>query len=208
MTKNKNERKHSRSSYKRRSDHRVFNALLAVFGVIILGVIGYFVYQKFFKKDEVPVSDIRDRNTAIVAQNNSENPDSNQEDQTDSNSSKTLSEKEQEDWTKNQEKNEETGLTIAKPVIDEVYFNDEGSIEIAGTITNVTNSEGTCTYVFSNGSASFEKTKGVNPPKMMTECQQLYVNLSEFTPGEWTVTLKYKSNSAEGTSDAKTFTIQ
>jgi hypothetical protein len=179
---------------------------LAVFFVAALGVGGYFAYQKFFKKDEPQASDIRDRNTASVVKDGQENSNSQSEDETDSNASKTLSEKEQDNWTKNQEKDSETGLTIAKPVIDDIYLEDN-TVEISATITNVTNTEGVCTFVFSNGSKSFEKTTGVNPPKMMTECQELYVDKSEFTPGEWSVTLKYKSNSAEGTSDAKTFSI-
>ena len=206
MAKNKNERKKYRSNYRRSSEHRVFCVLLAVFFVAALGVGGYFAYQKFFKKDEPQASDIRDRNTASVVKDGQENSNSQSEDETDSNASKTLSEKEQDNWTKNQEKDSETGLTIAKPVIDDIYF-EYNTVEISATITNVTNTEGVCTFVFSNGSKSFEKTTGVNPPKMMTECQELYVDKSEFTPGEWSVTLKYKSNSAEGTSDAKTFSI-
>lgn len=206
MAKNKNERKKYRSIYHRSSEHRVFYALLAVFFVAALGVGGYFAYQKFSKKDEPQASDIRDRNTASVVKDGQENSNSQSEDETDSNASKTLSEKEQDNWAKNQEKDSETGLTIAKPVIDDIYSED-GTVEISATITNVTNTEGVCTFVFSNGSKSFEKTTGVNPPKMMTECQELYVDKSEFTPGEWSVTLKYKSNSAEGTSDAKTFSI-
>ncbi len=206
MAKNKNERKKYRSNYRRSSEHRVFYFLLAVFFVAALGIGGYFAYQKFFKKDEPQASDIRDRNTANVVKDGQENSNSQSEDETDSNASKTLSEKEQDNWTKNQEKDSETGLTIAKPVIDDIYLEDN-TVEISATITNVTNTEGVCTFVFSNGSKSFEKTTGVNPPKMMTECQELYVDKSEFTPGEWSVTLKYKSNSAEGTSDAKTFSI-
>lgn len=206
MTKNKNERKKYRSNYHRSSEHRVFCALLAVFFVAALGVGGYFAYQKFFKKDEPQASDIRDRNTATIVKDGQENSNPQSEDETDSNASKILSEKEQDNWAKNQEKDPETGLTIAKPVIDDIYLEDD-TVEISATITNVTNTEGVCTFVFSNGSKSFEKTTGVNPPKMMTECQELYVDKSEFTPGEWSVTLKYKSNSAEGTSDAKTFSI-
>ena len=207
MTRNKNERK-NRSSFRRGSNHKVFYTLLAVFFVAVIGAGGYFAYQKFFNKEkDLPVSDIRDRNTAAIAENNEDNSESKSEDEADSNASKTMSEKEQDDWTKNQEKNEETGLTIAKPSIDEIYLEDD-VVEVSATITNVTNTEGVCSFVFSNGNTSFEKTTGVNPPRMMTECQELYVDKSEFTPGEWSVTLKYKSNSAEGTSDAKTFSIQ
>jgi LPXTG-motif cell wall-anchored protein len=136
MTKNKNERKKYRSNYYRSSEHRVFCALLAVFFVAALGVGGYFAYQKFFKKDEPQASDIRDRNTASVVKDGQENSNSQSEDETDSNASKTLSEKEQDNWTKNQEKDSETGLTIAKPVIDDIYLEDN-TVEISATITNV-----------------------------------------------------------------------
>lgn len=103
----------------------------------------------------------------------------------------------------------EAGLKIAEVYIANAGVDTQnGQVYASGVITNVVNNTGNCTYTFSNGSETITETSEVLPSPKETICANVNLDKSRFASGSWSVTLNFKSDYAEGTSDATTFTIQ
>lgn len=104
-------------------------------------------------------------------------------------------------------KTDENGLKIATVNLTVDYT--DGVATAHGTITNLVEEGGACTYTFSgpNGKVISEKTDTITDFHG-TLCKSVEFAKAELGAGAWKVTLKYKSNSAEGESEAKTFTVQ
>lgn len=100
------------------------------------------------------------------------------------------------------------GLKIAEVYVSGGYDVQNSQVYASGVITNVVNNTGTCTYTFTNGSETITETSEVLPSPKETVCASVNLDKSRFANGSWSVTLNFKSDYAEGTSDATTFTIQ
>lgn len=200
--------KNKKSSYKKKNQSRQANpyALAALFLVVLVAVGGLFAYKQFSeqnRKDDEPVADARNINTANVA-NSVEGE--NKTDTGDSINAKeqALKAAEEKEVAKN-----DAGLKIAEVYIANVGQDTNSNVIFAsGVITNVVNNSGTCTYTFTNGSQTVTATGEVLPSAKETICSNVEVSTSQFSAGDWTVKLNFKSDYAEGESDATTFTIQ
>jgi nitrogen fixation-related uncharacterized protein len=157
------------------------------------------------KKDEEIVADTKNINTAEL-DNNVENKSAESKETDYGSSFKNQAEaasKEQE-VAKN-----EAGLKIAEVYVANAGVDTQnGQVYASGVITNVVNNTGVCTYTFTNGSDTITETSEVLPSPKETICANVNLDKNRFTSGSWSVTLNFKSDYAEGTSDATTFTIQ
>ena len=101
----------------------------------------------------------------------------------------------------------ENGLKKAAVLLNEPYEAD-GKIIISSMITNIVETEGSCNYIFTNGTNSITKTTNVLPNAKNTVCEAVVLEKGDLYAGEWKVRLEYKSKSSEGVSETQTFTIQ
>lgn len=102
---------------------------------------------------------------------------------------------------------DDSGLKIAKPEIS--FIADEnGQIAVGGQVTNINETEGTCTYVFTKGDSEVSASAGILPNPSYISCETARIDKSKFTSGVWSVKIEYKSKTAEGASEAQNFTIQ
>ena len=101
----------------------------------------------------------------------------------------------------------ENGLKKAAVLLNEPYEAD-GKIIISSMITNIVETEGSCNYIFTNGTNSITKTTNVLPNAKNTVCEAVVLEKGDLYTGEWKVRLEYKSKSSEGVSETQTFTIQ
>lgn len=156
-------------------------------------------------KEEEIVADTKNINTAELG-NNVENTSSESQENDYGSSFKNQAEaaSQEQEVPKN-----EAGLKIAEVYIANAGVDiQNGQVFASGVITNVVNNTGVCTYTFTNGSETITETSEVLPSPKETICANVNLDKSRFASGSWSVTLNFKSDYAEGTSDATTFTIQ
>lgn len=105
-------------------------------------------------------------------------------------------------------KNPDTGLNNATVEITNAGV-DGNEIYAGGQVTNVTESTGTCTYIFTNSStgSTVTETSSVLPNSSYTVCAAVNVSKSKFSAGTWEVVLKYKSTNSAGESASESFKI-
>jgi cytoskeletal protein RodZ len=199
----------NKKSYKKKHQSRDkhYGALVLVFFVAMLGTCGFFAWKQYNsrsqKDDEPAVADSKNINTAIT-ENKVEGGD--EVDTGNSADAKELALKAAEE--QEVERNE-NGLKIAEVYVMNVgHDTTNGVVFASGIITNVVNKSGSCTYTFTNGSETIVEVASAQPSPKETVCGMVNVDSSRFTPGQWSVQLNFKSDFAEGDSDATSFTIQ
>ena len=199
--------KNKKASYKKKKQTRNSHvgALALLFFVALIGTCGFLAWKQYEsrnQKDDEPVAaDSKNINTADLA-NNIDGKD--EVDSGNSSSAKELAEKEEEEREAAQNN---TSLKAAEVYIANVG-QDGNVIFASGVITNVVNKSGSCTYTFTNGSETITATSEVQPSPKETICGNVDVDASKFSAGEWTVKLNFKSDYAEGESDATSFTVE
>jgi hypothetical protein len=101
--------------------------------------------------------------------------------------------------------NQESGKKEANVLITNVGVQN-GTVSASGFASNVVESEGTCTYTFTNGSNRVIKTSNVLPNPTSTTCATVNFPASELpVAGTWSVVLSYSSPESAGSSAAKEF---
>ena len=101
----------------------------------------------------------------------------------------------------------ESGLLIAEPEISFIA-DEDGMIIAGGLVPNINETAGNCTYVFKKGDELITQDSNILPNPSYISCENVSVPKSKFSSGVWTVTLQYKSKTAEGASETQTVTIQ
>ena len=202
--KNKNTKKTS----KNREKTSVFSVLLSValVAVIVFGVLVLFDESKVGDnptKEETETSDVEtdedskdDTNTATIPDKDTSS------DETSTDNTKDAYEQDQQSSGAELDDN---GKKVATPYVS-INQNNEIVI-ISARITSFKEEGGNCTYTISKGAESKTYTKSVLPDAKAMVCEALRLNKSELSSGEWTVKVEYKSNTAEGQSEAQKFTI-
>jgi len=104
-------------------------------------------------------------------------------------------------------KKNSAGLLVAEPEITYVA-NEDGDTLVGAEVRNLNETGGSCTFTFKKGSTTTSVTTGVNAGPSYVSCEAARFEKSKLTSGTWSVTVKYKSNSAEGESEAQSYTIQ
>ncbi len=104
-------------------------------------------------------------------------------------------------------KKTESGMLVAEPEI--TYIADEdGDTLVGAEVRNVNETGGKCTYTFKRGSTSTSVTTGVNAGPSYISCEAARLPKGKLSSGTWSVTVKYKSNTAEGESEAQSYSVQ
>jgi len=104
-------------------------------------------------------------------------------------------------------KKNSAGLLVAEPEITYVA-NEDGDTLVGAEVRNLNETGGSCTFTFKKGSTTTSVTTGVNAGPSYVSCEAARFEKGKLTSGTWSVTVKYKSNSAEGESEAQSYTIQ
>lgn len=194
---------------RRQREHHGFWIPVLILCILAIGGVAFWGYKSgwFNKKgntEDVVVADTKNINTAELG--NDVKNTSYESEGTDFGSSfknQTEVASKEKEVAKN-----EAGLKIAEVYASGGYDAQNSQVYASGVITNVVNNTGTCTYTFTNGSETITETSEVLPSPKETICASVNLDKSRFTSDSWSVTLNFKSDYAEGTSDATTFTIQ
>lgn len=97
--------------------------------------------------------------------------------------------------------------TRVTPVIVDAGQYD-GMVEVRSIVEKITEN-GTCTFIFTRGNASFTKETQAIPDASSTRCANLMIAPTEFSSkGTWSVAVTYDSAKATGKSTGKEFTVQ
>lgn len=97
-----------------------------------------------------------------------------------------------------------------KPVKPQITYAGQygDQIEVGGYVSGIFEDGGTCTLTLvgnnATRSATVTSSKGANS----VDCPVMAIKRSELSPGKWTATVTYKSNTASGTSDARAFEVR
>ena len=104
-------------------------------------------------------------------------------------------------------KKTESGQLVAEPEI--TYIADENGDTLVGAeVRNINETGGKCTYVFTRGTTSVSVTTGINAGPSYISCEAAKFEKGKLASGTWSVTVKYKSNTAEGESEAQSYSVQ
>lgn len=83
-----------------------------------------------------------------------------------------------------------------------------GQVSAGGMVTNVSEQDGVCTFVFRNGANEIIKTTETMPNSTSTSCKSALFPASELSGGTWRVRVQYDSNISTGVSNEKEFAKQ
>lgn len=96
--------------------------------------------------------------------------------------------------------------SVSIVVVDASQYDQQ--IEVRAFVSGVVENGGTCTYVFTNSTTTLTKQTKAAADATTTRCPTLNISRSEFSAGNWSVTVSYKSTTAQGTSTAKSFEVK
>lgn len=168
---------------------------------------GIIVLIKQLEADKNEKDNVQDKNTASdVIKTEDDLKDENKVAQS-SNDAKDRMEADEEAKEKTVVDQDESGKKIAKPEITFIA-EENGKIVIGGDVSNINETGGTCTYVFTKGDNTVTAGTGILPNPSYISCETARIDKSKFTSGTWSVKIQYKSNAAEGESEAKSYTVQ
>lgn len=186
----------------------IFAALLSIVLVAII-VFGIFVLVN--DPDMKPEDNKKDETTTDVKKDLKNNTDDNAEPKkTEPEDKETTYGDDKAGYeSENQEKPVEKtddGKKIATASLN--IAQDDNAMILSGRVTNFKEEGGNCTYILQKDSET-PKTYAapVIPDAKFTVCEAVKLDKKEFTSGEWKVWMEYRSNSAEGASEAQKINI-
>ena len=182
------------------------HAVLSIIGmilmaVLVLGIILFFEHSKF---KETESDNASDTNTASNILQTEE--DLKDEEKVAESSNDAKDRFEADERTKTPVEKNSAGLNIAEPAISYVAKED-GFIVAGGAIYNINETEGTCTYIFTNGDKTVTANAGILPNASYISCEAIRLEQSKFSAGTWSVKIQYKSNTSEGESETQSVEI-
>lgn len=74
-------------------------------------------------------------------------------------------------------------------------------VSASGFVSNVVESRGVCTYIFTKQDVSIKKTSATLPNATSTTCTTVQFPVSELSSGTWQVSLSYASDTSAGDSN-------
>jgi len=110
-----------------------------------------------------------------------------------------------------QEKNQQPQPAgTKKEVMPAVYVGQyQNTIEVDASVASIFEDGGTCIATFTRGDLSFAKSVQAVKNVNTVDCPTMSALISEFSQkGPWSVTVKYTSGSAEGTSKPMDFEVK
>ena len=98
---------------------------------------------------------------------------------------------------------DESGKKVATTILN---VNENDTLYIfSGRVTNFLEEGGSCIYTISDGTNATIYTKEVLPDPKVTVCESLTIEKDTLGAGEWSAKVEYKSEDAEGASEAQVF---
>jgi hypothetical protein len=79
-------------------------------------------------------------------------------------------------------------------------------VSASGFVSNISESNGTCTYIFKKGTAEIDKTSSSLQNPTSTTCSTISFPSAELSSGTWTVKLIYSSSTSYGESNTRNIT--
>ena len=184
------------------------NIIVFILAVLLVAALsfGIIILIKQMQSDKVEKDSAQDKNTASDTLSEEDLADDDKVTEF-SNNAKDRMDADEEAKADTTVDQDETGLKIAKPEIS--FIAEEGDkIAVGGEIININETGGTCTYIFTKGDSVVSASTGTLPNPTYISCETARIDKSKFTSGTWSVKIQYKSNNAEGESEAKSYTIQ
>lgn len=184
------------------------NIIVFILAVLLVAALsfGIIILVKQVKSDKAEKNNAQDKNTASNTLSEEDLADDDKVTES-SNNAKDRMDADEEAKADTTVDQDETGLKIAKPEIS--FIAEEGDkIAVGGEIININETGGTCTYIFTKGGSAVSASTGTLPNPTYISCETARIDKSKFTSGTWSVKIQYKSNNAEGESEAKSYTIQ
>lgn len=202
MAKNKKKSKHI-------SDILTFVIAAILVAVIVFGVV-VMIRQNSPSESEQP-KEARNTNTASDIIQNEEDLKDEDKVAESSNDAKDRAEAQARNEEEDRRTIEQTasGLKVAKPMITDIDGTDEpGVVVVRGEVSNINEEGGKCTIVFSKGSEVVSVTTNTLPSSSYIPCEAGRIEKSKLSAGKWSVKIQYKSNYAEGESEAQSYTVE
>ncbi|WP_296191761.1 hypothetical protein [uncultured Microbacterium sp.] len=78
-----------------------------------------------------------------------------------------------------------------------------GSVEATGIVAGITDADGVCTLVMTQGSRRATANAPATVANGVSYCPVISIATSDLGSGEWTATLEYRSSVHEGTTDRR-----
>ena len=184
------------------------NIIVFILAVLLVAALsfGIIILIKQMQSDKAEKDSAQDKNTASNTLSEEDLADDDKVTEF-SNNAKDRMDADEEAKADTTVDQDETGLKIAKPEIS--FIAEEGDkIAVGGEIININETGGTCTYIFTKGDSVVSASTGTLPNPTYISCETARIDKSKFTSGTWSVKIQYKSNNAEGESEAKSYTIQ
>ena len=184
------------------------NIIVFILAVLLVAALsfGIIILIKQMQSDKAEKDSAQDKNTASDTLSEEDLADDDKVTEF-SNNAKDRMDADEEAKADTTVDQDETGLKIAKPEIS--FIAEEGDkIAVGGEIININETGGTCTYIFTKGDSVVSASTGTLPNPTYISCETARIDKSKFTSGTWSVKIQYKSNNAEGESEAKSYTIQ
>ncbi len=189
---------------KKTASKYIIGFILAVLLVAALSF-GVIVFMKQMQADKNEKDSAKDRNTANEILKTEE--DLKDENKVAESSNNAKDRMEADEQVKTVIEQDDSGLIIANPEIS--FIAEEGdNIAIGGAVPNINETGGTCTYVFEKDSTTVTASAKTLPNPSYISCETARIDKSKFTSGVWSVKIVYKSNNAEGASEAQSYTVQ
>jgi len=119
---------------------------------------------------------------------------------------KTKTQNDQTDTPAAPSTNESTGKQQANVLLSRAGIAN-GTVSAGGVVTNVVESDGQCSYVFTNGSTTITKISQTMTNPSSTSCAVVSFSSSELSAsGNWQAYIQYDSPTSSGRSNIKEFT--
>ena len=201
MAKNKKRKNYS-------SDILTFIIAAILVAIVIFGIV--IMIRQNSPSDPPKQQDARNNNTASDIIKTEEDLKDEEKVAESSNDSKDRAEAQARNEEEDRKTVEQTasGLKVAKPIITFVDDHEADAIVVGGEVSNINETGGKCTIVFSKGSNVVSVSTSTLPNASYISCEAGRIEKSKLSAGEWKVKIQYKSNYAEGESEAQSYTIQ
>lgn len=201
MAKNKKRKNYS-------SDILTFIIAAILVAVVVFGIV--VMIRQNSPSDAQSQQDARNNNTASdIIKNEEDLKDENKVAES-SNDSKDRAEAQARNEEEDRKTVEQTasGLKVAKPIITFIDGNEADAVVVGGEVSNINETGGKCTIVFTKGSDVISVSTNTLPNASYISCEAGRIEKNKLSAGEWKVKIQYKSNYAEGESEAQSYTVQ
>ena len=187
---------------KKQSNSKKRTRVLVVLAVIILLVLGYGLYA--WKAKLPPFKDAYDPSGTAVNMDRTDTEKAQSQKLQDD--PKTKTQNDQTDTPAAPSTDQSTGKQQANVLLSRAGITN-GTVSAGGVVTNVVESDGQCSYVFTNGSSTVTKVSQTMTNPSSTSCAVVSFPSSELTAsGTWQVYIQYDSSASSGKSNVKEFT--